>query len=233
MNIITLFFNIILHLDEHLATIIQMFGGWSYTILFLVLFIETGVVIAPYLPGDSLLFAVGTFAALGSFKLWLIFIILALAAIMGDSLNYAIGHYIGPKVFKTNYKWLDRRALDRTKEFFDKYGGKTIIIARFVPIIRTFAPFLAGVGAMKYPRFLAYNIIGGMAWVSLFLLGGYFFGNIPLIKNNFSIVILIIIGVSLIPVAIEAWKYYKELREQKGKKLTKDEKKPMGPEEFR
>ncbi|MBN1793267.1 DedA family protein [Candidatus Woesearchaeota archaeon] len=215
MNIITLFFDIILHLDEHLSTMIQMFGGWSYAILFTILFLETGVVIAPYLPGDSLLFAVGTFSAIGTFNLWLIFTLLALAAILGDSLNYAVGHYIGPKVFRTNYKWLDRRALDRTKEFFDKYGGKTIIIARFVPIIRTFAPFLAGVGAMKYPRFLAYNIIGGLAWVGLFLFGGYFFGNIPIIKNNFSIFILIIISISLLPVAIEAYKYYKDLQEQK------------------
>jgi membrane-associated protein len=217
MDFIGFFFDVIMHLDSHLAALIQGFGPWTYAILFLILFLETGVVITPYLPGDSLIFAIGALTAIGAFSLPLIFITLAAAAIMGDSLNYAIGHYIGSKVYKKNYKWLNKRALERTQEFFDKYGGKTIILARFVPVIRTFAPFLAGVGAMKYPRFIAYNIIGGLLWTGIFLMSGYFFGNIPVIKNNFSLVILAIMVISLIPLIIEVVKYYREMQEQKKK----------------
>jgi membrane-associated protein len=228
MDIITLFFDIILHIDKHLATVIDYFGPWSYIILFMVLFIETGVVIAPYLPGDSLIFAIGTFTAVGAFSFPLIFITLTVAAILGDSLNYAIGNYVGPKVFRKNYRWLDMKALLRTQEFFDKHGGKTIILARFVPILRTFAPFLAGVGTMKYKRFLTYNVVGAILWVGIFLTAGFLFGNIPIVKDNFSVVILAIIFVSLIPVIIEFAKYCRDIAEQnkrdrnKQKSLKKD-----------
>lgn len=218
MNIILWFIDIILHLEKHLSAMIEHFGPWSYIILFTIIFLETGIIIAPYLPGDSLIFAVGAFAAIGTFHPIWMFIILTLAAILGDSLNYAIGHYIGPKVFKKNYKWLNKRHLDKTHEFFEKYGGKTIVLARFIPIIRTFAPFVAGIGSMEYKRFLTYNILGGILWVGLFFYAGFFFGNIPIIKNNFSIVIIIIILTSLIPIVIEVIKYYREKNKDKKKK---------------
>jgi membrane-associated protein len=164
---------------------------------------ETGFVITPFLPGDSLLFAAGAFAALGSLNVIFLFIILSLAAIMGDSLNYWIGHLIGPKAFSGQVPFLKKQYLDRTHEFFEKYGGKTIILARFVPIVRTFAPFVGGVGAMTYKHFIIYNIIGGITWVSIFLFGGYFFGNLPFIKHNFSVVIIVIIIISVLPGIIE------------------------------
>jgi membrane-associated protein len=215
MDIISFFINIIMHLDVQLASMIHTFGPWIYAVLFAVIFLETGLVLTPYLPGDSLIFAVGAFTAMGSFNLPLILITLAVASIFGDSMNYAIGHYIGPIVFKKNYKWLNKRALDRTHAFFDKYGAKTIILARFVPIVRTFAPFLAGIGAMRYLKFLIYNIIGGILWVSLFLFAGYFFGNIPIVKNNFTLAIIGIIIISMIPLAIELIKYYRETQQKK------------------
>jgi membrane-associated protein len=218
MDLISLFFDFILHIDKHLATIIDGFGPWTYAILFAIIFIETGVVIAPYLPGDSLIFAVGAFAAIGAFNLPIILILLILAAILGDSLNYATGKYFGPKVFSRNYKWLDRKALDKSKKFFDTHGAKTIILARFVPILRTFAPFIAGVSNMQYRKFLTYNVVGGALWVSLFMFAGYFFGNLPFVKDNFSLVVIGIIIVSLVPVIIELVKYYKELSEQNKEK---------------
>jgi membrane-associated protein len=193
-----------LHLDQHLSQVISQYGSWTHLILFLVVFCETGLVITPFLPGDSLLFAAGTFAALGALDVWLIVLLLILAAILGDTVNYWIGAYIGPRAFLGDIRWLRQEYLLRTHTFYEKHGGKTIILARFIPIIRTFAPFVAGVGAMSYPRFILYNVIGAVLWVLLFVLGGYFFGNIPRVRENFTLVILAIIVISVLPVAVEA-----------------------------
>lgn len=193
-----------LHLDNKLEDIIKNYGLWTYLILFLIIFCETGLVVTPFLPGDSLLFAAGTFAAGRGLNVWLLFILLSVAAIIGDTVNYWIGHYIGPKVFyKENVRFLNKKHLERTHEFYERYGGKTIIIARFIPIIRTFAPFVAGVGSMTYWRFITYNIVGGILWVGICVFAGFFFGNIPIVKNNFSIVIIAIIFISVLPVIIE------------------------------
>lgn len=198
------FIDIILHLDKHLDTIIRSYGMWTYLLLFLIIFCETGLVITPILPGDSLLFAAGTFAALGSLDpAWLI-ISLSVAAVLGDTANYWIGSTVGPKVFhRENSRLLNKEHLKRTHEFYEKYGGKTIIIARFVPIIRTFAPFVAGIGSMTYSHFIAYNVIGGVGWIAILVLAGYFFGNIPVVRQNFSLVILAIIIISILPGVIE------------------------------
>lgn len=203
MQIISELVDFILHLDVHLNAIIQNFGIWTYLILFLIIFLETGIVITPFLPGDSLLFAAGSFAALGSLNVFALFIILTLAAILGDTLNYWIGHFIGPRAFSGNVRFLKKEYLDRTHGFYDKHGGKTIILARFIPIIRTFAPFVAGVGAMDYPRFFFFNVIGAVLWVALFTFGGYFFGNLPFVRDNFTIVILAIIVISVLPGVFE------------------------------
>ena len=203
MEWIGTFVDYFLHLDKHLGQVIQMYGFWTYLILFLIIFCETGLVVTPILPGDSLLFAAGTFAAIGALRPDVLFVVLSIAAVAGDSVNYAIGHTIGPRVFRENYRFLKREYLDRTEQFYERHGGKTIIIARFMPIIRTFAPFVAGVGSMRYPRFLAYNVVGGIVWIGLFVYGGYFFGNIPLVKRNFTLVILGIIFVSILPGIIE------------------------------
>jgi membrane-associated protein len=203
MEIISQLVDFILHLDVHLNEIIQNFGIWTYLILFLIIFLETGVVITPFLPGDSLLFAAGSFAALGSLNVWVLFITLIFAAILGDTINYWIGHYIGPKAFSGNIRFLKKEYLDRTHEFYEKHGGKTIILARFIPIIRTFAPFVAGIGAMNYSRFLVYNVVGAVIWVTLFTFGGYFFGNLPIIKENFTLAILAIILISVLPGVVE------------------------------
>jgi membrane-associated protein len=198
------FIELFLHLDKHLNLIIQNYGVWTYLLLFIVIFCETGLVVTPLLPGDSLLFAAGTFAALGSLKVELLYVLLAAAAIGGDTVNYWIGHYVGPKVFyKEDVRFLNKKHLDRTHEFYEKHGGKTIIIARFIPIIRTFAPFVAGIGKMTYGHFISYNVIGGLAWIAVFLFGGYYFGNIPLVKRNFTLVILAIIFISVMPAVIE------------------------------
>ena len=202
---------ILLHLDKHLDWVIRNYGFWTYGIFFLIVFLETGLVVTPFLPGDSLLFAAGTFAALGSLDTYWLVILLSVAAIAGDTLNYWIGYMVGPKVFnKEKSRFLNKKHLYRTHQFYERYGGKTIIIARFVPIIRTFAPFVAGIGSMTYGRFITYNIVGGIAWVVIFVLGGYFFGNIPFVKQNFSLVIAAIIFLSILPGIIEILRHRKD-----------------------
>jgi membrane-associated protein len=204
MHLINIFIEILFNLDKHLDLIIRNYGIWTYAIFFLIIFIETGFVVIPFLPGDSLLFAVGTFAALGSLDVRWSVIILSLAAISGDTVNYWIGNFMGPKVFNQEKSpFLNKEHLHRTHRFYEKYGGKTIILARFIPIIRTFAPFIAGIGTMTYSRFIVYNIVGGIAWVVIFVFGGYFFGNIPFVKKNFSLVIFAIIFISILPGIIE------------------------------
>ncbi|NLT51192.1 MAG: DedA family protein [Ignavibacteria bacterium] len=204
MEFLTYLLDLFLHLDKHLNEIIISYKSWTYLILFLIIFCETGLVFTPFLPGDSLLFAAGAIAALGSLNPMLLFFLLAVAAILGDTANYWIGEFIGEKLFDSKkLKFLKREHLDKTHQFYEKHGGKTIIIARFVPIIRTFAPFVAGIGSMTYPKFLSYNIIGGILWVGLFTFGGYYFGNLPFVKSNFSIVIIAIIIISVLPGVFE------------------------------
>jgi membrane-associated protein len=203
--------DLFLHVDKNLAVVIQNFGMWSYGILFLVLFMETGFVVTPFLPGDSLLFAAGALAAsLGAFNIWLLWILMVLAAFLGDTANYWIGHYIGPKAFQSKSKLLKKEYLDKAQAFYDKHGGKAIVLARFVPIVRTFAPFVAGVGKMNYGKFIAYNMVGGLAWVTLFTMGGYFLGNIPVIKANFHYLVLLIVAVSVVPIVVEVVKARRE-----------------------
>ena len=206
MEFISYLIDLFLHLDKHLSQIIQNYGVWTYLLLFLVIFMETGFVVTPFLPGDSLLFAAGTFAspALGSsLNIFLLWALLCTAAILGDTVNYWIGHFVGPKAFTGEVRFLKVEYLDRTHEFYEKHGGKTIIIARFIPIIRTFAPFVAGVGAMNYGRFITYNVVGGVAWVTIFTFGGYYFGNLPFVKENFSLVVIAIIFISVVPMIFE------------------------------
>ncbi|HEU4648123.1 MAG TPA: DedA family protein [Gemmatimonadales bacterium] len=192
-----------IHLDVHLGEIIARYGAGTYLVLVLIVFCETGLVITPFLPGDSLLFAAGAFAALGSLDPALLIVLLAAAAIAGDTVNYWIGAAIGPRAFTGEIKLLKREHLERTHAFYEKHGGKTIILARFIPIIRTFAPFVAGIGSMQYTRFLVYNVVGGVVWVTLFVLAGYFFGNLPAVRKNFTYVIMAIILISVIPIAVE------------------------------
>jgi membrane-associated protein len=209
LELITYFIDFFLHLDEHLSVIIQNYGTWTYAILFIIIFMETGLVVTPFLPGDSLLFAAGTFAspALGSpLNIWVLWGLLCFAAVLGDTVNYWIGHFIGPKAFSGEIRFLKKEYLDRTHEFYERHGGKTIVLARFIPIIRTFAPFVAGVGAMNYGRFLTYNVVGGIAWVTLFTWGGYFFGNLTFVQENFTFVVLAIIFLSVLPAIIEAFR---------------------------
>lgn len=212
MNFLVRFLDFLLHLDVHLDILIQSHGSWVHGILFVIVFCETGFVVTPFLPGDSLLFAVGTFAARGSLDLLTAMFVLASAAILGDTVNYWIGHAVGPRVFKRDdVRWLNRKHLQRTHEFFEKYGGKTIILARFVPIVRTFAPFVAGVGAMTYTKFLFYNVVGGLLWVVSITLAGFYFGNIPIVRKHFTLVILGIIVVSVLPAILEAWQARRRL----------------------
>lgn len=197
-----------MHIDQYLAVMIDAFGAWTYVILFLIIFSETGLVIIPFLPGDSLLFAMGALAGGGFLDFSTSYLVLLSAAILGDTANYWIGHRIGPKVFsKNNSRLFNKAYLEKTRGFYEKHGGKTIILARFMPIIRTFAPFVAGIGKMHYTSFLMYNVIGAFIWVTLFTLAGYFFGAIPIIKQNFEIVIIAIVFLSLMPMAIEYFKH--------------------------
>ncbi|MDP2907840.1 MAG: DedA family protein [Nanoarchaeota archaeon] len=197
--------DVILHLDKYLGQIVQTYGTWTYLILFLVIFCETGLVVAPFLPGDSLLFVTGALAGTGVINIMVLLILLSIAAVLGDSFNYWLGSYFGEKVFAKS-RFVKKEYLERTKEFYKKHGKKTIIIARFLPIIRTFAPFVAGVGKMEYIQFFSYNVIGGVAWVTTFLLGGYYFGAIPWVKENLTLVIFTIIFLSFIPPVIEFFK---------------------------
>ena len=212
MEIIKSAIDLFLHLDEYLQEIIVNYGAWTYGILFLVIFVETGLVVMPILPGDSLLFAAGTFAALGSFNVWGLIGLLIVAAVLGDAVNYSIGHYLGDRA--DNIKWIKKEYLDKTHAFFEKHGGKAIFLARFVPIVRTFAPFVAGIGRMSYAYFATYNVVGGITWVIIFTLLGYFFGNIPFVKKNFELVIIVIILVSVLPMVFEWWKHRQEAKKQ-------------------
>jgi membrane-associated protein len=210
MELLKSLVEILLHLDVHLDLAIRNYGLWTYGILFFIIFLETGFVVTPILPGDSLLFAGGTFAALGSLHVWWLVVCLSIAAIAGDTVNYWIGYTVGPKVFnREKSRFFNQKHLDRTHQFYEKYGGKTIIIARFIPIIRTFAPFVAGIGSMTYGRFISYNISGGISWVLIFVFGGYFFGNIPFIRHNFSLVIIAIVLLSILPGVIEFLRHRK------------------------
>jgi len=204
MELLAPLIDVVLHLDHHLSEIIQQYGVWTYLILFLIVFCETGLVVTPFLPGDSLLFAVGTFAALGTLDLGLVMLLLSVAAVLGDTVNYAIGYRVGPRVFRQEgVRFLNRKHLERTHDFYERYGAKTIVIARFVPIVRTFAPFVAGIGRMLYRRFLFYNVLGGVGWIVILVLAGYLFGNIPVVRRNFSLVIFAIIILSILPGIIE------------------------------
>jgi membrane-associated protein len=208
MEMLTDIMEWVLHLDDKLKEVVEHYGTWTYAILFAIVFCETGLVVTPFLPGDSLLFAAGALAGDQRLNVIIVMVVLFIAAVLGDTVNYQIGNYIGPKVFAEGRKsrWLKREHLDRTHQFFEKYGGKTIIIARFVPIIRTFAPFVAGVGSMTYPKFLFYNIIGGALWVVSLVLAGYWFGGLEIVRKNFSVVILAIIFISMLPAIIEYWR---------------------------
>lgn len=195
--------DLFLHLDRHLADITSRYGVWTYAILFLVVFAETGLVVTPFLPGDSLLFAVGALAGLGALDVSILVPLLLVATFLGDNVNYFVGSRIGRRAFTGTLPFVKREHLERTEAFYGKHGARTVILARFIPIVRTFAPFVAGVGAMPYRRFIGYSVLGAVLWVGLFVLGGYFFGNIPAVKRNFSLVVLAIIGISVLPVVLE------------------------------
>jgi membrane-associated protein len=204
MDFLLELFDLLLHVDQHLARWIPQFGGWFYALMFLIVFCETGLVVTPFLPGDSLLFALGAFAARDMLNLYLMAGLLVAAAILGDACNYGAGVWLGPRIFRgENVRFLNRKHLERTRRFFERYGGKTIVIARFVPIVRTFAPFVAGMGAMNWRRFTAFNVFGALAWITIFMLGGYAFGNLPFVRRRFTLVVGAIIVISVLPAAIE------------------------------
>lgn len=206
MELLKDFVDLFLHLDKHLSVLIQQYGTSTYAILFLIVFCETGLVVTPFLPGDSLLFAAGTFAGMGSLDPLVLFLVLFAASVTGDSTNYWVGRYVGPRAFSGTIRFLKKEYLDKTREFYTRHGAQTVILARFLPIIRTFAPFVAGVGEMPYSRFLTMSLIGSVCWVGLFVGAGYFFGNLEIVRNNFSLVVMAIIAVSLIPMALEILK---------------------------
>jgi len=207
MDAIKSLLDIFLHVGDHLQAIIEAWGPWTYVLLFAIILCETGLVVTPFLPGDSLLFAAGAMAALypESLDIRLLLLLLSIAAVAGDTLNYAIGRWIGPRAFSLDTWFLKREHLAQTQAFYERHGGKTIVLARFVPIVRTFAPFVAGVGRMNYPHFLYYNVVGGLAWVAICTLAGYFFGELPFVKKHFELVVVGIVLVSVLPVAWEVW----------------------------
>ena len=216
MEIIMTAIDVLLHLDKYLSVVIESYGLMTYAILFCIIFAETGLVVMPFLPGDSLLFVAGAFAATGALDLKLLLITLSVAAMLGDTVNYTIGKFIGQKIYETeNSRFIKKEHLLKTHRFYDRYGAITIIIARFIPIIRTFAPFVAGVGEMRYLKFMSYNISGGLLWIFLFVAGGYFFGNLPVVKNNFTLVIFAVILISVMPVIIGYFKQKTEVEETK------------------
>lgn len=208
--------NTFLHLDKELSSIIQQFGAGTYLLLFIIIFCETGLVVTPFLPGDSLLFAAGVFAAKGDLSIAALIGLLCVAAVLGDTVNYWIGHIVGPRVFRgENVRFLNKKHLERTHQFYEKYGAETIIIARFVPIVRTFAPFVAGVGSMSYGRFITYNVFGGVLWVNLLTFGGYFFANVPVVRDHFSFVVVAIIIISILPGVYEFARAHGEAKREK------------------
>jgi membrane-associated protein len=206
MEIIKMLIDLFLHIDKNLALVIAQYGIATYAILFAIIFMETGLVVTPFLPGDSLLFAAGALAAMGSFQILGLYALLLVAAIAGDTVNYWIGSFLGREVFDGRSKWFKKAHLDQAEKFYEKHGGKAIVLARFVPIVRTFAPFVAGVSKMHYGNFITYNILGGFAWVTAFLFGGYLFGNIPFVKENFHYVVVVIVIISVVPIIMEIWK---------------------------
>ncbi len=215
MDFISQIVDFILHVDVYLNDIIARYGTWTLALLFVIIFLETGVVVTPFLPGDSLIFAAATFAARGSLNPWVMFVVLVVAAVAGDTANYWIGHRVGSKAYTGEVKWIKKEYMERTHLFFEKHGGKAIFLARFVPIVRTFAPFVAGVSQMTYGFFVRWNIIGGITWVAIFTLLGYFFGNIPFVQKNFELVIIAIVVLSVIPAVVEVLKARKEVQESK------------------
>ena len=212
MEMVKKLIDIVLHVVDYLKDLVPQYGLWIYAILFLIIFAETGLVVTPFLPGDSLLFAIGALCGAQVLNLWTILLLLTVAAILGDTVNYWVGHYMGPKVFKGDGRFLKKAYLDKTHNFYERYGGKTIIIARFVPIVRTFAPFVAGVGSMTYAKFMSYNVFGGILWVFSMTLAGFFFGNFKIVQDNFSLVILMIIFISILPGIIEYWRERNRLK---------------------
>lgn len=199
----------VLHIDKHLGVFIDQYGNWVYLFLFLIVFVETGLVLFPFLPGDSLLFIGGAFAATGAMDPWLLGVLLFIAAVTGNTLNYWIGSKIGPRVYEKNWRFLDRDALRKTHDFYEHHGGKTIVMARFVPVVRTFAPFVAGVSAMSWARFQLYNVLGALIWVVLLVGGGYLFGNLPVVKQYLNIIVLVGISAAVVPIALGAlWKLF-------------------------
>lgn len=212
MEVISKIIDFVLHVDVYLNDIIVRYGAWTIAILFIIIFMETGVVVTPFLPGDSLIFAAATFAARGALNPWVLFIVLSIAAVLGDTANYWIGHRIGARAYTGEVRWIKKEYMERTHAFFAKHGGKAIFLARFVPIVRTFAPFVAGVSQMPYGYFVRWNVIGGIVWVGLFTALGYFFGNIPFVQHNFELVIVAIIAISVVPMLVEI------LRARRGKK---------------
>jgi len=206
MDILKNLIDIFLHVDKNLAVIIAQYGTLTYGLLFLIVFMETGFVVTPFLPGDSLLFAAGALAAMGSFNIWILYVLMLVAAIAGDTVNYWIGHFVGPKVFERDSKLFKKEYLEQGVKFYEKHGGVAILLARFVPIVRTFAPFVAGVSKMHYGNFIAFNIIGGFVWTTLFLFAGYLFGNIPFVKENFHYVVVVIVLISVVPIIMELLK---------------------------
>jgi membrane-associated protein len=203
MELLQSLVDFVLHVDRHIAELVRDYGAWTYGILFLIIFMETGLVVTPFLPGDSLLFAAGALAATGALDVYRLYLLLLAAALLGDNVNYAIGSWVGPRAFDGRVRFLKRSHLERTEHFFQRYGGKTVVISRFIPIVRTYTPFVAGASRMPYPRFLAYSVVAGVSWMTIFLVGGYFFGNIPVVRENFGLVVIAIILVSVLPAVVE------------------------------